>query len=379
MLVVHAREEPPQTWDAAVFLAGPTPRSADVPSWRPGAVERLRERWNVSGRLVVFVPEHRDRRYDDHTGQIEWEERCLHLSDEIVFWVPRDLATMPAFTTNVEWGMWHDSGRVVFGAPPDAPRNGYLRHYADKFGVPALTTLDGVLAAALDRIGEGSPRTGGEREVPLMLWRTPTFQQWYAAQRGAGHVLRHARLEWRCGLHWGLHVAVEIPAEDRVKDNEVVFSRPDISAVLLYRPGATLDDTVVVLVREFRSPAATEDAFVHELPGGSGAGDPLRTAVDEVAEETGLVLDPARLHRHGVRQLNATMSAHRAHLFSAEITDAELTAIRGTGPHGAPGTGERTYVEAATFAEIRRAALVDWSTLGMIAEALCAVGGAAAR
>ncbi|REE99808.1 nucleoside 2-deoxyribosyltransferase domain-containing protein [Thermomonospora umbrina] len=372
VLVVHALEEPPESWEAAVFLAGPTPRAPDVPSWRPEAVERIRARWAVSGRLVVFVPEHRDRRYVDYTGQVDWEERCLHLADEVVFWVPRDMETMPALTTNVEWGMWHDSGRVVFGAPPEAPKNRYLLHYAERFGVPTATTLDGVVAAALDRIGDGSSRIGGEREVPLLVWRTPEFRQWYETQRGADNVLRGARVVWRTGLHWGLHVAVEVAAEGRVKANEVVFSRPDISAVLLYRPGPTPDETVVVLVREFRSPASTEDGCVHELPGGSGPGDPLSTAVAEVAEETGLVLDPARLRRHGVRQVNATMSAHRAHLFSAEITEDELAAVRDTGPHGLLDEGERTYVEAATFAEIRRAALVDWATLGMIAEALYA-------
>ncbi|SEF54963.1 Nucleoside 2-deoxyribosyltransferase like [Thermomonospora echinospora] len=373
VVVVYAREEPPQSWDAAVFLAGPTPRGPGAESWRPAAVDRLRGCWAGSGRLVVFVPEHRHGVHDDYRGQVDWEERCLHLSDEIVFWIPRDLRTMPAFTTNVEWGMWHDSGRVVFGAPPQAPKNDYLRHYAGKFGVPVSTTLDGVIAAALDRIGGGAPRTGGEREVPLLIWRLDGFQRWYAAQRGAGNVLRGARLLWHAGPLWGMRVAVEVAAEGRVKDNEVVFSRPDISVVVLHRPGPTLDETVVVLVREFRSAAATADGMVHELPGGSGPADPLRNAVEEVTEETGLVLDPARLHPHGARQVNATMSAHRAHLFSAEITGEELAAIRGTGPHGQVDLGERTYVEAATFAEIRRARLVDWATLGMIAEALTTV------
>jgi hypothetical protein len=113
------------------------------------------QRWAGSGRLVVFDPEHRHGVVDDYTGQVEWEERCLHLADVVLFWVPRELSTMPAFTTNVEWGMWYDSGRVVFGAPPGAPKNRYLLHYAAKHGVPSATTLDGTVGAALSYLGTG--------------------------------------------------------------------------------------------------------------------------------------------------------------------------------------------------------------------------------
>ncbi len=366
--VVYAREEPPDRWDTAVFLAGPTPRSPGVPSWRPDAIAELGRRWREPGRLVVFVPEDRHGRYPDYEGQVDWEERCLHLSDEVVFWVPRDPATMPAFTTNVEWGAWHDSGRAVFGAPPEAPGNRYLLHYAAKFGVPTAADLGGTVAAALDRIGAGAPRSGGEREVPLLLWRDEAFQSWYAGQRDAGNVLLGARVVFRFDVCWGLHVRVRVTAEDRVKDNEVVIGRPDVSVVVLYRRGATLDDTEVVLVREFRSPCAA--GFVREAPGGSGRGGPVRTALAEVAEETGLALAPGRLRAHGARQVNATLSAHRAHLFSAEVTADELERLRASGPHGVAADGERTYVEVTTFGRLRREPPVDWANLGMITEVL---------
>ncbi|WP_433478573.1 nucleoside 2-deoxyribosyltransferase domain-containing protein [Spirillospora sp. CA-142024] len=366
--VVYAREEPPDRWDAAVFLAGPTPRTRGVASWRPDAVAELRGRWRGGGRLVVFVPEHRHDRYGDYDGQIEWEERCLHLSDEVVFWVPREIETMPAFTTNVEWGMWHDSGRVVFGAPPDAPRNRYLLHYATKFGVPAATDLRDTVAAALRRIGTGASRTGGEREIPLLLWRDAAFQSWYAGQREAGDVLLGARVVFRFGVCWGLHVRVRVAAEDRVKDNEIVIGRPDVSAVVLYRRGATLDETEVVLVREYRSPGV--HGHVHELPGGSGAGGAAEVALAEVAEETGLALEPERLRAHGSRQVTATLSTHRVHLYSAEVSADEVARLRASGPHGVAADGERTEVGVSDFGRIRRERRVDAANLGMIAEVL---------
>ena len=96
VVLVHAREEPLDEWDAAVFLAGPTPRSPEVPSWRPEAVALLRAGWS-GGRLVVFVPE------DPEGGlrggwdeQVAWEDRELNRADVIAFWVPRNLTTRPA-------------------------------------------------------------------------------------------------------------------------------------------------------------------------------------------------------------------------------------------------------------------------------------------
>ncbi|MDL4821283.1 hypothetical protein [Actinomadura opuntiae] len=231
-----------------------------------------------------------------------------------------------------------------------------------------------------------TPAATGEHGVPVEIWRTPSFQRWYTAQRNAGNALLGVRPVWTAAVpnepgavfFWALHVRMRVADEGRVKDNEVVISRPDVSVVALYRPGPSLDETVVVLVREFRSPASTPDGYVHELPGGSSpaagteATRPLAQAVDEVAEETGLRVDPSRFRAHGSRQVAATVSAHHAHLFSVEITDDELAWLRARRdrPHGVEADSERTWVEIATYGEIRAARLVDWATLGMLAEAL---------
>jgi hypothetical protein len=152
-VVVYAQEPAPSTWDASVFLAGPTPREPEVASWRPAAVDLLRDLWSGrgEGRLVVFVPETVEGGLSGGwTAQVEWEDRYLNACDVIAFWVPRDLRTLPGFTTNVEWGRWEASGKVVLGAPPDAPRNRYLFHYARLHGAPTADTLAATMIAALD-------------------------------------------------------------------------------------------------------------------------------------------------------------------------------------------------------------------------------------
>jgi hypothetical protein len=194
MHVVYATELPPESFSHALFLAGPTPRSAGVKSWRPGAL-RLLCKAGYDG--VVFVPEPRNGKWhEEYTRQIEWEEQCLHMADCILFWVPRDLDTMPAFTTNDEWGAWKNSGKVVFASPPRAAKVQYQRYYAEKLRVPMADSLPEAIRASLELIGEGALRIGGERNVPLHIWRTSHFQQWLSAQKAAGNRLDGAQLEW---------------------------------------------------------------------------------------------------------------------------------------------------------------------------------------
>ena len=107
----------------SIFLAGPTPRSQEVPSWRPQALDLL-EKMNFGG--TVLVPERRGDRNYDFRSQVEWEWEGLEGCDKIVFWVPRELKTMPAFTTNVEFGSYVRSGRALYGRPDGCPKNDYL-------------------------------------------------------------------------------------------------------------------------------------------------------------------------------------------------------------------------------------------------------------
>ncbi len=374
--VVYAHESAPDGYTKAIFLAGPSPRDGSQ-SWRRDAIQ-IAEELGYDG--VIFVPEPRGPRQPSLSGeaymeQVEWEERHMHMADVILFWVPRD-DQLPGLTTNVEWGRWENSGKVVIGAPDNAHKVRYLLHYAAKYGAPNANNLRSTVGLALDMVGEGAWRTGGEREVPLSIWTMARFQRWYSALRAAGNTLEHARVVWSFGtparpnFFWALHAEVMVTAEGRTKSNEILLSRPDISTIVLYQRAKQLDDSVVVLIREYRTP--TLRGYVYEVPGGSktagAVGDTRALAAEECYQETGLLLEASRFTVHGARQMVATLSIHQAHLYSAELTDAELDFLRdryGTA-YGVAEDTEQTYVELSTLGELRRQSLVDWSMLGMI-------------
>lgn len=374
--VVYAGEEPPETFEGSVFLCGPTPRSGEVTSWRPAALEQLRRRWCGDGLLVVFVPEPRDGTrwptYDDNrTWELHWGDRA----DVTLFWIPRGPG-MEGRTTNDEFGRWKDSGRAVLGTPPEAQHVRYQRDYATEHGIPLADTLDATVDLALALIGTGAQRSGGHRHVPLLLWRTVSFQRWLDAQRGAGNELRSGRVAWvlrtgsdRSVFLWAFHAAMWVAAEQREKANEVVLARPDLSGVVAYHRAERFEDCEVLLVREFRTASVSSDGFVRELPSGSGPSQQSakEVAVAELAEETGIVVEIGRVRTHGARQLVPTLSAHRQHAFSVELTSDELAAARADSTvHGEAGSSERTYVEVRTFGEMLASEDIDWATLGVV-------------
>jgi 8-oxo-dGTP pyrophosphatase MutT (NUDIX family)/nucleoside 2-deoxyribosyltransferase len=395
MNIVYTGEELPETIVKSIFLAGPSLRpdqEKEMESWRKDALKILEDK-GFDG--VVFVPENKgfdfpkDFDYDD---QVNWEEKCLNVADCIVFWVPRDLspdskgnAKLAALTTNIEWGTWASSGKVVYGAPEDADKVRYLKHYADKYKVPVGDTLTETLEHAMTMVEKGAERSGGERYVPLQIWNTTSFQSWYSAQKKAGNRLNGARLlySFRPGYRsfvfmWVLSVDIHIESEDRNKTNEFVLARTDISSVCLWhRNDKKVTEQEVVLVKEFRSPANTEDGFIRELPGGSSFKpneDPQEVASEEVYEETGFHLKPGRLKVWGSRQLSGTLSSHKSYLYSAELTDEELEWFKAQAGivHGNIADTEMTFIEVHRVEDILEKELTDWTTLGQILYVLIA-------
>lgn len=377
MDVVFTLEEVPKKINKSIFLAGPTSREGGDESWRKAALQILEDK-GFNG--VIFVPEARDweKFNPEYDKQVAWEEKCLNISDCILFWIPRDLEKLPGFTTNDEWGFWKSSGKVVLGAPKDAPKVTYQKYYAEELNVPFATSLSKTIQNAIEQIGESVERSDGERFIPLYIWKTDVFQQWYKAQTEAGNRLEWARLLYNFRPRnksfvflWVLHAHVYVKAEDRIKSNELVLARTNISSVCMYyNPSDKLEHCEVVLVKEFRTPAATEDAYIRELPGGSSTKDrdPLLVAVEEIEEETGFTINQSRLKLVAARQLAGTLSAHTSTLYTVELTEKELQWFKDQKGevHGNVEDSERTYIEVVTVADLLENNLVDWSTLGQI-------------
>ncbi len=121
-------------------------------SWRKEAVSLFK---NTGFDLTIFVPEDRNGVWDESINfdhQIEWEEEVLRAVDCILFWIPRNLTTMPAFTTNIEFGAWKESGKVVLGYPPEAVKMDYLEYYAQKLQIPTSSTLPSTVQLACKKL-----------------------------------------------------------------------------------------------------------------------------------------------------------------------------------------------------------------------------------
>jgi nucleoside 2-deoxyribosyltransferase len=227
MQLVFTGEGLPEEVTRSIYLAGPTPRfdpnnpnpllkmqqeiAANIKTgtpvrdvygpearkdefWRYRSIQLL-ESFGYDG--VLFIPEYNPNNPDAHNieyeDQIQWELDAMNMADVIVFFVPRSLDSLPAFTTNVEFGYWLRSGKIVFGDTPHAEKNRYLKDLMgiDQAGTPQKGLVE-TIRKATQLTEKSALRTGGERWVPLHIWSTALFQRWYATLKQAGKRCRSA-------------------------------------------------------------------------------------------------------------------------------------------------------------------------------------------
>lgn len=137
----------------SIFLAGPTPRDENTISWRIDVCDRL-EKLGFDG--VVYNPEYSSwKPKSSYIDQAEWEREALTEATVILFWIPRDLKDMPAFTTNVEFGYWLHSGKVIYGRPDDSVKNKYLDWlYKVDYNKEPFNDLDELLKESIKMVDE---------------------------------------------------------------------------------------------------------------------------------------------------------------------------------------------------------------------------------
>ena len=98
----------------------------------------------------MFIPLPRDGVYlVEYDKQVNWELEHLNKANVIMFWIPRDLKNLPGFTTNVEYGMFLKSGKIVLGYPAGAPKMKYLDMVARMNNVPVSNDLNETIKIAL--------------------------------------------------------------------------------------------------------------------------------------------------------------------------------------------------------------------------------------
>lgn len=154
--IVYALENTNQKQNS-IFLAGPTYRihkdnADDVKSWREDALEFLKQQ-RFTG--TVYVPECRNYIMPKEwtfSRQVDWETECLQEADVILFWIPRNLETLPGFTTNIEFGEWFKSGKIAIGSPKNTPKIKYLKERCSRENIIWTESLSDCIVQALEKL-----------------------------------------------------------------------------------------------------------------------------------------------------------------------------------------------------------------------------------
>lgn len=340
----HFDDQEHDTVTKSIFLAGPTPRSkvGDVmgSTWRHVAIEELRK-LGYDGTVYIPITEERFQLGNvveeelDYIQQIDWEQTAMNRADVIFFYVARTEEN-PGLTTNIEFGKYIESCRVVYARPHNAPHTEYLDKLAKKYDVECFELEHG-LRHAVERIGEGAPRKGLECKIPLLFWKSEQFQSWWITHNNQGNRVLAFEAKSVIALDKGTKlfgfsawVSIWIAAEDREKNCEWIFGRTEATYTV---PFYTNPDgsRSYVLVRDFRSTSVNKKGYVYELPGGSWEEglDVKVNAAKELCEETGidLVNEIDRLVPMGIYQPYAIFSISTVFPFGIELTKEEIEFI----------------------------------------------------
>ena len=150
MQIIYVGDDNADPGVKSIFLAGPSCRNKSQEHWRPKAIEFLKM-LGYDGQ--VFSPLTKEGGWlGDYVAQTDWELKHLERATIILFWVPRNLKDgLFGFTTNVEFGLYAKSGKVVLGYPKDADKNKYLHLIAERNDIPIFYDLEDTIKEAIKK------------------------------------------------------------------------------------------------------------------------------------------------------------------------------------------------------------------------------------
>lgn len=386
MKLYFSDEELPKQVTCSIFLAGPSPRDLDTHDWRTDAVDILKK-LNFKGEVLIPIPRKtffkkgKNSNFN-YINQIDWECNARQVADKIIFWIPRDVENkLPGFTTNVEFGEDLSSGKIIYGRPDNAQKCRYLDLRYEHTQEPLFNELQSLLKYTIESLGDGEKRIDGEINIPLFIWKSEQFQDWYHHLKQAGNKLINAKVlnhffvpGYENVFSFLLKVNIWVEKEKRFKINEFISSRKNISTVVAYYPGP--DGNEILFVKEFRSPVNNITGFVTELPSGSSTNDkdPLLNVKEELLEETGLNIDNLERFQYiSTQQLVANLNTYRSHLYRVILTKQEFHQLKereiNNIKNGNSNESEITYIQFINEKNILKHN-IDYSHIGMTYSAL---------
>lgn len=381
MKIIYSQQPIPHRLSKSIFLAGITIRSKEEGiSWRYEAISFLQ---NIGYDGVVFIPEFENEILNttqdfDYSEQIEWEDKCMAISDRIIFWIARDLDNKTfGLTSNVEYGKYMNSGKVFLGFPKNADKMRYLEHHAKNLNIPIYNDIKRLLIDVNESIGDGAERSGTDVLIPLNVWNHQGFKNWHKSVYDIGNSIADIKTEYVKHVNDNIFFVsiwakIYIRDENRYKDNEIAFMRSDISSCVLFRKDKNnILNSDIVLIKEFRTPVNNITGKVWKITGGSSFKNDISAfniIIEEIQEELGINIDSERLMYYQARQLQATTLTHKSHLYYCELNDAEIDYLISQKDivKGNISETERTYTEVVKLSSILNTEVVDWSNLGQI-------------
>lgn len=141
----------------SIFLAGPCPREDYEDDWRNEAIDIL-SKMRFDGVVLNPTNKYYDMEDPDHLlKQTRWEEEAMKKASAIVFWIERS-EEHPAYTTNIEFGMWLGQPGIFVGWSDKAIKNNYIEIKLSDYELPRYKTLKSILEAVVKDLNRPKER-----------------------------------------------------------------------------------------------------------------------------------------------------------------------------------------------------------------------------